>query len=437
MNDDARRELPAVHEVIRALGAHPFPHAVAVNEARKAIEQARAALRDGQPAPDPVAIAGEALNRLAAPSLRRVINATGVILHTNLGRAPLPGLAPVDGYSNLEFDLDAGRRGRRDTHVASLLERLLGAPGIVVNNNAAAVYLVLHELARDGEVIVSRGELIEIGDGFRVPDIMASSGARLREVGTTNRTRIEDYAAACTPQTRLILLVHPSNFRIEGFAAKPARSEIVDLAARLNVPVYEDLGSGCLADVRPYGVHEPRPQDSLAAGVSLVSFSGDKLLGGPQAGILAGQPDLVARLRRNPMFRALRVDKMVYSALETVLRHTLLQEWDCIPTLRMLALDPDRVRARAEALSEGLPAARVIPGESVLGGGSTPGQAIPTWVIAIQCDAAKVDARLRRRALPVIARIESGCILIDLRTVAEPDEPELRRALAEALEAAG
>jgi L-seryl-tRNA(Ser) seleniumtransferase len=435
MSDDARRELPAVHEVIRSLGAHSFPHAVAVTEARKAIEQARAALRNGEPMPDAAALTRTALERLAAPSLRRVINATGVILHTNLGRAPLPESAPVDGYSNLEFDLEAGRRGRRDTHVAGLIERLLGAPGIVVNNNAAAVFLALNELARDGEVIVSRGELIEIGDGFRIPDIMASSGARLREVGTTNRTRIEDYAAAYTDQTRLILLVHPSNFRIEGFTAKPARSEIVDLAKKLNVPVYEDLGSGCLADLRRYGIQEPRPQESLAEGVSLVSFSGDKLLGGPQAGILAGDQDVVGRLRRNAMFRALRVDKMVYSALETVLRHTLLEEWDCIPALRMLALDADRVRARAEGLAAGLPGARVIEGESVLGGGSTPGQTIPTWIVSIECDAAKVDVRLRQRTPPVIARTESGCILIDLRTVAEEDEPELRRALAEILAA--
>jgi L-seryl-tRNA(Ser) seleniumtransferase len=416
-----------------ALGEQSLPHAVVVDEARRALEEAREAIRRGESAPDVTERARAALAALTRPSLRRVINATGVILHTNLGRAPLPQLPPLDGYSNLEFDLKTGKRGRRDTHVSGLIERLLGAPGIVVNNNAAAVYLALNELARDGEVIVSRGELIEIGDGFRIPDIMASSGARLREVGTTNRTRIEDYAAAFNERTRLILMVHPSNFRIEGFTAKPSRAEVAALGKRLGVPVYEDLGSGCLADLTRFGIEEPRPQDSLAEGVSLVSFSGDKLLGGPQAGILAGDEELIRRLRSNPMYRALRVDKMVYAALETVLRHVLLEQWECIPTLRMLGISRERLNVRAEELVEGLPGAHLLTGESLIGGGSTPGQAIATWLIAIECDAVRADARLRRRPLPVITRIESGCLLIDLRTVSEDDEPELRAALREAL----
>src|SRR5688572_1510929 len=435
MNEKELRELPAVHEVLASLGEQPFPHGVVVNEVRRAIEQARESVRAGGAGVDIVGEVRRGLEALRRPSLRRVINATGVILHTNLGRAPLAPIQLVEGYSNLEYDLASGKRGRRDVHVSRLIERLLGVPGLVVNNNAAAVYLALNELARDGEVVVSRGELIEIGDGFRIPDIMACSGTRLREVGTTNRTRIEDYAAALNDQTRMILIVHPSNFRIEGFTAKPSRKEIAALGRQRNVPVYEDLGSGCLADLREYGIYEPRPQQSLAEGVSLVSFSGDKLMGGPQAGILAGDQQLITRLRRNPMFRALRVDKLIYAALEKVLRHTLLEQWECIPALRLLSLTESNINVRAEELVEGIPGAQIIAGESVIGGGSTPGQSIPTWLIAIQCDAAKVDALLRQREVPVIARIESGYLLVDLRTVAEEDESELRNALRAALAA--
>ena len=286
------------------------------------------------------------LAKLETPSLRRVINATGVVLHTNLGRAPLAPFEPLFGYSNLEYDLAAGRRGKRDVHASELIERLTGAPGIAVNNNAAAIYLALNELAAGFEVVVSRGELIEIGDGFRIPEIMQRSGAMLREVGTTNRTHIDDYREAINERTRLLLRVHPSNFRIEGFTARPELSELVALAKERGVPLYEDLGSGCVADLRAFGVEEPLVADSIRAGVNLVSFSGDKLLGGPQAGILAGDAKLVARLRRNPMFRALRLDKLIYQALETTLRNLVLERWDQIPALRMISQSSEEL-ARA------------------------------------------------------------------------------------------
>jgi L-seryl-tRNA(Ser) seleniumtransferase len=433
MNETSLKELPAVHEVLTMLGSQPVPHAVVVNEVRRVLEQARESVRQGGSVPDVAELARTAIDSLTRLSLRRVINATGVILHTNLGRAPLPALPSVTGYSNLEFDVETGRRGRRDTHTAGLLQRILGAPALVVNNNAAAIYLALNELASGGEAIVSRGELIEIGDGFRIPDVMRCAGAQLREVGTTNRTRIEDYADAISDRTRLLLIVHPSNFRIEGFSGKPAREEIVALGRERNIPVYEDLGSGCLADLSPHGIDEPRPQEAIEAGVSLVSFSGDKLLGGPQCGILAGDAALLARLRRNPMFRALRVDKLITSSLETTLRHVLLEQWESIPALRMIMTTTDLIRLRAEDLVEGLPGAQLVAGESLVGGGSTPGQSLPTWLITIQCDAERAEARLRHHRVPVIARIEEGCLVIDLRTVAEEDEPELRAALRAAL----
>ncbi|MBK5290232.1 MAG: L-seryl-tRNA(Sec) selenium transferase, partial [Acidobacteriia bacterium] len=291
---------------------------------------------------------------------------------------------------------------------------------------------VLNELAGGGEAIVSRGEMIEIGDGFRIPDIMSRAGAVIREVGTTNRTRIEDYREAINERTRLLLIVHPSNFRIEGFAGKPTRQEIVALGRESDIPVYEDLGSGCLADLSAFGIHEPRPQEALRQGIGLVSFSGDKLLGGPQAGILAGNPDLVLRVRRNPMFRALRVDKLIYGALESTLRQTLLEQWERIPALRMIMTPAAEIRLRAEELAEGMPA-DVEEGESVIGGGSTPEQSIPTWLIRIRCDAAKVERKLRAGRPAVVARIEEDRLVVDLRTVPPEDEGDLRRALHAAL----
>ncbi len=261
-------------------------------------------------------------------------------------------------------------------HVRGLIERLLGKPGIAVNNNAAAVYLVLNELAAGSEVIVSRGELIEIGEGFRIPDIMTRSGAILREVGTTNRTTIDDYARAINENTALLMAVHHSNFRITGFTAKPALRDLAALAHEHRLPLYEDLGSGCIADLRPFGITEPLVSESLATGVDLVSFSGDKLLGGPQAGLIAGDEDLVGRIRKNPMFRAFRLDKLIYQALEATLRSLLFERWDEVPALRMIRMPAEEIRRRAEELIAKLPAAsaELAPGESVIGGGATPEQ---------------------------------------------------------------
>jgi len=410
---------------------------VIAGEIRRALDEARASIRSGGPAPSDIeARVLRALEDLETPSLRRVINATGVILHTNLGRAPLAPLAPAFGYSNLEYDLAAGNRGKRDAHIAGLIERLLGRPGIAVNNNAAAVYLALHELAAGFEVVVSRGELIEIGDGFRIPEIMEHTGAILREVGTTNRTRVEDYRDAIGERTRLLLRVHPSNFSMRGFTGRPTLEELVALGNERGIPVYEDLGSGCIADLRPYGLDEPLAEASLAAGVSLVSFSGDKLLGGPQAGILAGRPDLVARLRRNPMYRALRLDKLILQALETTLRRLLLECWDQIPALRMIRTPADEIRARAQRLLDSLPGitAEIVRGESLIGGGSTPEQSIETWLVAIEApDVAALERRLRSSNPPVIARIERDLLLVDLRTVFPEEEAELAAALRRVL----
>ena len=406
-----------------------------VAEIRRALEEARREVRAGtHPAPIEARVR-DALARLARPSLRSVINATGVVLHTNLGRAPLGPQDLIGGYSNLEYDLSSGRRGKRDIHSGRLLEALVGSPAIVVNNNAAAVYLALHEFAAGYEVIVSRGELIEIGDGFRIPEIMQHSGAILREVGTTNRTHIGDYREAVTERTRLLLRVHPSNFRVEGFTARPALKELAALGKEAGIPVYEDLGSGCLFDMRPYGIDEPLVSDSLRDGAGLVSFSGDKLLGGPQAGILAGNPELVSRLRRNPMFRALRLDKTIYQILEDTLRSLLLQQWDRIPALRMIRLGAEEIRARAEALARSLDGltAEVIEGVSVIGGGSTPEQGLPTYLIAVACDdVVALERRLRGSDPPVVARIEDQRLLLDLRTVFPEQEPLLVQAFQSA-----
>lgn len=396
----------------------------------------------------------QTVERWLAPSLRPVINATGVVLHTNLGRAPISREAldhlrdAASGYSNLEYDLAAGARGKRDAHTASLIARLLGAEAaIVVNNNAAAVFLVLHALAEGGEVVVSRGELIEIGDGFRIPDIMASSGARLCEVGTTNRTRLADYENAIDPDTRLLLRVHPSNFRIVGFTNHPSLNELADLGRRRGLPVYEDLGSGCLVDLKSFGIDEPVARASFDAGVSIVTFSGDKLLGGPQAGIIAGKKDLVARIRRDPLFRALRVDKLAIAVLETTLGAYLRGALDEVPVMRMIREPADHIRRRAEAFVSRLgdlgdlkdAKAEIMAGNSVVGGGSTPGQSLPTWLVAVgggRYSAAALEEKLRRpegEQAAIVARIENDRLVLDLRTVFPEQEEVLAAALASAL----
>lgn len=416
-----------------------YPRALVVEEIRRVLDGMRRAILAGR---EPVggaveAIVERSLQALEMPSLRRVINATGVVLHTNLGRAPLAALTLAGGYSNLEYDIETGHRGKRGAHIAPLLERLLGAPGIAVNNNAAAVYLALHELASGGEVIVSRGELIEIGDGFRIPEIMARSGAILREVGTTNRTHIGDYRAAINERTRLLMRVHPSNFRMEGFTARPTLAELVALSRASGIPLYEDLGSGCLVDLKPYGVEEPLAAVSLSAGVDLISFSGDKLMGGPQAGILAGRADLVERLNRNPMFRALRLDKLIYEVLEASLRALLLGRIEELPALAMIAQPAARIRERAERLApfiealKTIHAVELIDGESLVGGGATPEQPLATCLIRIRTDdATALERKLRLGEPAVIARIEEDTVVLDLRTVLPSEERELLQALS-------
>lgn len=429
---DALRGLPSIPELIERLGsaALRFPHALLVREARGAIDSERSRALSGEQIRDAGTLAGQVAKRLERYrncSLRPVINATGVVLHTNLGRAPLGAWQPIAGYSNLEYDLDAGRRGKRDAHLDLSLETLLGKPAIAVNNGAAATFLALHELAAGYEVIVSRGEMIEIGDGFRIPEILTRSGAILREIGTTNRTRIEDYREAVNERTRLLLRVHPSNFRVTGFTAKPTLAELTALGRERHIPVYEDLGSGNMIDLRPFGIAEPLVIESLAARVNLVSFSGDKMLGGPQAGILAGDADLIGRLRRNPLFRALRLDKLICQALEETLRKLVLEEWDAIPALRMMRMTADEIDARAERL---LPEWERISGESVIGGGSTPDQTIPTTLVVAATHAvADAERNLRTNDPPVIARIAQDRLLIDLRTVFPEEEEALRQAL--------
>lgn len=415
-----------------------LPRPLVAQEVRAVLEEQRAGIAAGL-APDTTNVSQEVeqrLLRLLAPSLRPVINATGVVLHTNLGRAPIAHFTPISGYSNLEYDLATGKRGKRDRHWQPLLERLLGRPSVVVNNNAAAVYLVLASLAGDGgEVTVSRGELIEIGDGFRIPEIMARSGAAMREVGTTNRTRVEDYRAAINERTRLILRVHRSNFHVTGFTARPTLTDLAALARETAIPLYEDLGSGCIADLRRFGIQEPLVTESLRGGVNLVSFSCDKLLGGPQSGIIAGDQELIERVRRHPMYRAFRVDKLILEALEVTLRHLLTERWDELPALRALAVTAEEVRARAERLAGRLHKlnTRVVPGQSKAGGGSTPDQPLPTWLLQIEIPAVnEFERRLRCAPLPVIARIEDDRLTIDLRTVA----PEEEEALAAALDVA-
>jgi L-seryl-tRNA(Ser) seleniumtransferase len=393
------------------------------------------------------------IEKALAPSLRRVINATGVVLHTNLGRAPLPAaalehLVAISGrYSNLEYDIPSRARGKRDVHTTQLLADSVGAEAaIVVNNNAAAVFLVLYALASGAEVVVSRGELIEIGDGFRIPDIMAASGAVLREVGTTNRTRIADYERAINERTRLLLRVHPSNFRITGFTARPSLEEIVDLGRRSKIPVYEDLGSGCIADLAAAGVNEPVARESFIAGVGVISFSGDKLLGGPQAGIIAGKKEIIEHIRRNPLSRALRVDKLTIGALEMTLLAYRRGALDEIPALRMIRMSAKEISRRAHALLEKLRPSlprdveiEIIEGKSVIGGGSTPDQSLPTYLIAVNSrrrSPEEIESRLRELAngIPIIARIEDNRLVLDLRTVFADEETALADSLLIAIQ---
>jgi L-seryl-tRNA(Ser) seleniumtransferase len=405
------------------------------------------------------AVVSSELRRALGYSLRSVINATGVILHTNLGRAPVAQSViehiqqTACTYSNLEFDLESGERGKRDVHVDRLFRKLLhdelggtGAPAseqvstIVVNNNAAAVLLALNTLAEGGEVIVSRGELVEIGGSFRIPDVMAKSGAVLREVGTTNRTRIADYERAINDHTKLLLRVHRSNFEICGFTEQPSIAELVALAHKYNLPLMEDLGSGALFDLRSIGINdEPGVLDSLRTGVHVVTYSGDKLLGGPQAGLISGREDLVKRMRANSLFRALRVDKLTYAALEATLLAYVKRDFEAIPVLRMMQTTKTEIKKRAEALAATAGKADrslhvdLIDGESLIGGGSAPSATLPTKLLAItskDLSADELATRLRLSDPPVIARVEEGRVLLDLRTVFPDQDEKLTQVLA-------
>lgn len=399
-------------------------------------------------------LAGAIVRQLRAAmefSLRPVINATGVILHTNLGRAPLPESAlrrvsEVAGrYSNLEFDIAGGERGKRDVHVEHLFSKLLNQDGVtgirtvVVNNCAAAVMLALNTLAEGGEVVVSRGELVEIGGSFRVPDVMSKSGAVLREVGTTNRTRLEDYERAINEKTRLLLRVHRSNFAIIGFTEQPQLEELCELGRKHNIPVMEDLGGGALIPLRSLGVNESGVADSLRAGADLVTYSGDKMLGGPQAGMLSGREALIKRVRSNPLFRALRVDKLTYAVLEATLMEYVRQNYNAIPFVQMMRLATERVRERAETIQGKLKTSpyletEIVAGESLVGGGSAPTSKLPTFLLAVTARSLSADQlaeRLRGANPPVVARVEEGRVLLDLRTVFEEEDLDVVRALEE------
>ena len=479
-SSDLFRKLPSVDEIMRgpaiAALAAAYGHEPVVDAARVVLTRLRQEINTGLLDHDALELAlsglPDALEKQVRQalrySLRPVINATGVILHTNLGRAPLgeEALAHIRetaaSYSNLEFDVNAGIRGKRDVHVDRLFRELLrhdvagsaglrprgtaeaavstrvGTATIVVNNNAAAVLLALNTLADGGEVIVSRGELVEIGGSFRIPDVMAKSGAILREVGTTNRTRTADYERAITDRTRLLLRVHRSNFEITGFTEQAPTPELVLLARRRGIPLMEDLGSGALLDLRSVGINgEPGVLDSLRSGVDIVTYSGDKLLGGPQAGLISGSSALIARMRSNSLFRALRVDKLVYAALEATLLAYLRRDHDAIPTLRMMQLSKDEIGKRAEALAARIAAPKlkteIVDGESILGGGAAPSSVLPTRLMALTCEGLSADdlaARLRVSETPIVARVEDGRVLLDLRTVFPDQDAAVEAALA-------
>jgi L-seryl-tRNA(Ser) seleniumtransferase len=424
------RDLPSVDELARE-----SDDPLAVDAARAVLGRARDEIRSGL---DPGELADRLREELAAaraPRLRGVLNATGVIVHTNLGRAPLAeeALARVResarGYSNLEYDLAAGTRGSRQDHVAPILRRLTGAEAaLVVNNNAAAVMLALAALAEGREVLVSRGELIEIGDGFRIPDVLARSGARLREVGTTNRTRAADYDRAIGPETALLLRVHQSNFRVVGFTEQPRLEELASVARRHELPLVDDLGSGALTPSNTLLLgDEPTARESLAAGADLVCFSGDKLLGGPQAGIVVGRADLVERLRRHPLQRALRADKLTLAALEGTLA-LALESPEEIPVVRMLSESAEHVRARAERLAD-LVGGEVEETVARAGGGALPLAEIPSFACAVEEELA---ARLRVADPPVVAVVRDRRTLLDCRTLGDDDVEAVAAAVAAA-----
>jgi len=450
---DPRRDLPSVDRLLHDPGVADLlrtaPRGAVVAAIRETLAAART--RRAGPPEDWAVEIRERLTERRRAGLRPVLNATGVVLHTNLGRAPLAPAAiravtaAAAGYSNLELDLDTGTRGSRTDHCRELLRRLTGAEdALVVNNAAGALVLALNAVAAGRDVLISRGELIEIGGSFRIPDIMARSGARLREVGTTNRTHLDDYRRELGPETGVVLTVHRSNFEQRGFVASPGPSSLAALAMEAGVPYLFDVGSGLLADLSPWGLDsEPRVVDALSAGAGLVIFSGDKLLGGPQAGCLGGGRTLVARCRENPFARAMRADKLTLAAMEATLG--LYEESESavreIPVLRMLTLDATVLASRAERLAAECPGelnASVQAGESAVGGGSFPGAVLPTTLVSLDPGPLGADGlalRLRLGDPSVVARVAGGRVLLDPRTLPEDAGPEIRRALSQALQA--
>jgi L-seryl-tRNA(Ser) seleniumtransferase len=445
MPDNPYRNLPSVDSLLAHERVRPL--AAAAGDAltplvRQAIEIARAAIASGRDAPSEDEIVGHVLGLADAvfrPSLRRVINATGVIVHTNLGRAPLSTAAieamttVARGYSNLEFDLDAGQRGSRHTHLEAVLRQLTGAEAaIVVNNNAAALLLTLSALASGREVIISRGQAVEIGGGFRIPDVMRQSGATLVEVGTTNRTYTRDYENAVTSETAAVMRVHSSNFRITGFTEQPQLRDLARVAHEHGALLLDDIGSGCLVDVTQFGlVPEPTVQESLAAGADVCLFSGDKLLGGPQAGIVVGREELIDRLRRHPLARAVRTDKATIAALHATLLHYLRGETlSAIPVWRMIAAPLAEITRRARRIAKAIPTANVIDGRSMIGGGSLPEESLPTKLVAIPDANGDLAKRLRTSDPAIVGRVENGMLLLDPRTVMPAEDKELIAALS-------
>jgi L-seryl-tRNA(Ser) seleniumtransferase len=435
------RDLPSIDRLLREARLADLPRELTLQAARDVLEEARSATRNGgwpYAVGDLPALVEERVRAATRPRLRRVVNASGVIIHTNLGRAPLSpaALQAADeagrGYSNLEYDLDRGERGSRHNLVTDLLRRLTGAEdALVTNNNAAAMLLILSALAQGREAIISRGQLVEIGGGFRIPDVMLQSGVSLVEVGTTNRTYASDFEAAITPQTALLLRVHASNFLQVGFVHQPALEDLVSVGRKHEVAVVDDLGSGSLLDTARFGLaREPMVKDSLVAGMTLVAFSGDKLLGGPQAGIVVGGASEVSRLRRHPLMRAIRPDKLTLAALGATLLHYVRGEAEReVPVWRMVAAPLDALRDRAEGLASQL-GGRVVETRSAVGGGSLPGQTQPSAAVGLEADSADgLAARLRRADPPVISRIEDGRVLLDLRSVLPEQDTELERAV--------
>ncbi|MDP2663297.1 MAG: L-seryl-tRNA(Sec) selenium transferase [Dehalococcoidia bacterium] len=457
-NGDIRIRLRSLPSVDRLAG-HPLlaslrsvPHQALVDEARRELDAARARASTGEPVPSLDVLAGTVLSRLERlldPGLRPVINATGVILHTNLGRAPLSHDAldairsVASGYSNLEMDLPSGERGSRHGHVEELLCHLTGAQAaMVVNNNASAVLLALSALVKGKEVIISRGQAVEIGGGFRIPDVMRQSGARLVEVGATNRTYVTDYEAGIGPRTGALMRVHTSNFRVIGFSQEVSITDLGELARRLGLLLIDDLGSGCLLDTRRFGLsYEPTPQDSLASGASVACFSGDKLLGGPQAGIVVGEAKLIRLLKRHPLARAVRIDKLSLAALAATLLHYFKGEAiEKVPIWRMIAVGTDELETRARQWSDAIHFGQIIDGSSTIGGGSLPGETLPTRLLSLgrsrNRSAGSVTVlgrRLRNGHPAVVARIEKDALLLDPRTVLPEEDGALIEALTRAL----